>query len=334
MKKKRTAALSFLLALVMTLVACSGSVPSETDDDLHSAAESGSGTDKEDDNALPADKLTVEYAAEAAKALYAGMDESLILRSDGKVMQLRRTADPGELVPSLEDIVDISGGVGLRADGTIMKVEEPGQDGLLGWKNIVSVSITLAFAMGLRSDGTVIVDIFSENVAEIREASEWTDITAISAGWGHAVGLRSDGTVVAVGGNDRGECDVSGWTDIVAISAGYGCTIGLRSDGTVVATGWNLAGECDVSEWTDIVAISTAIGTGKFTIGLKSDGTVVATGDNKVGQCDVSDWKDIIAIDAGLNFTLGLRADGTAAAVGANNWNQTEVSALSDIKVP
>ena len=114
-----------------------------------------------------------------------------------------------------------------------------------------------------------------------------------SAGYWHTVGLKADGTVVAVGDNDKGQCDFEDWKDIVAVSAGYWHTVGLKADGTVVAVGYNGGGRCDVAGWKDIVAVSAG---GLYTVGLKADGTVVATkytGDQKYyhSQCDVAGWK-------------------------------------------
>ena len=51
-----------------------------------------------------------------------------------------------------------------------------------------------------------------------------------------AVGLRSDGTVVALGDNKYGQCNVTEWTDIVKIDTTETCTAGLKKDGTVVFT--------------------------------------------------------------------------------------------------
>ena len=77
--------------------------------------------------------------------------------------------------------------------------------------------------------------------------------------------LRTDGTVAAVGGWNKGECDVEDWTDIVAVAAGGNHTVGVRSDGTAVATGNHDYGRCDVEDWTDLVAVSA----GRYhTVGL------------------------------------------------------------------
>ena len=173
-------------------------------------------------------------------------------------------------------------------------------------------------------------------IAEYEDARErsfelWDTIAAretLAAGLVHTVGLKADGRVVAVGGNSRGQCDVSGWRDIVAVAAGGVHTIGLKADGTVAAVGWNDDGQCDVSGWRDIVAVAAG---GEHTIGLKADGTVVAVGDNEYGQCDVSGWRDIVAVAAGWDHTVGLKADGTVVAVGDNEYGQCDVSGWRDI---
>ena len=37
----------------------------------------------------------------------------------------------------------------------------------------------------------------------------------VAAGYGNTIGLQSDSTVVAVGDNDREQCDLSDWRGIV-----------------------------------------------------------------------------------------------------------------------
>ena len=181
--------------------------------------------------------------------------------------------------------------------------------------------------VGLRADGTVVA-VGSDDRGQC-DVSGWTDIVAVSAGSGHTVGLCADGTVVAVGRNDSGQCDVSNWTDIVAIAAGSYHAVGLRADGTVVAVGNNSSGECDVSDWTDIVAVAAGSG---HTVGLRADGTVVAVGRNDSGECDVSGWRDIVDITAGSGHTVGLRSNGTVATVGrSGRYSQYDISDWTDI---
>ena len=174
------------------------------------------------------------------------------------------------------------------------------------------------FSACLKSDGNVVFwgDKYSENCESMKKvlnSERWSYIISICAGWEHLVGLNADGTVVAIGENNRGQCDVSKWTSIVAICAGNNHTVGLKSDGTVVAVGENANGQCEVSRWTDIIAISAG---SSHTLGLKSDGRVVAVGDNTNGQCNVSNWSNISCISAGYHYTIGLREEGKMVITG------------------
>ena len=87
------------------------------------------------------------------------------------------------------------------------------------------------------------------------EISNWTDIISISMKYNFAVGLRTDGTVVAVGENEYGECNTSSWDGIVSIATGAAITVGLRYDGTVVATGRLNNNHYDVFSWRNIKKI-------------------------------------------------------------------------------
>jgi alpha-tubulin suppressor-like RCC1 family protein len=180
--------------------------------------------------------------------------------------------------------------------------------------------------VGLRNDGRVLA-VGSNNRGQCNVGG-WKDIIHVAASCYHTVGLKSDGTVVAVGENDDGQCDVSGWTDIVQVAAGDEHTVGLKSDGTVVAVGWNGYGQCNVDRWTDIVQVAA---NSVDTVGLRSDGTVVAVGDNDFGQCNLRGWMDIIQVAKGSGHTVGLKSDGTVVAVGRNNDGQCNVGCWTDI---
>jgi alpha-tubulin suppressor-like RCC1 family protein len=163
----------------------------------------------------------------------------------------------------------------------------------------------------LNVDGTVIA--VGENDKGQCDVAGWCEIVAVSAGHYHTVGLKANGTVVAVGENKYGQCNVTDWRDIVAVSAGYYHTVGLKTNGTVVAVGENSDGQCDVTDWCDIVAVAAGY---KYTVGSKADGTVVAVGDNKNGRCNVTDWRDIVAVSAGSEYTVGLKSDGKVVQTG------------------
>ena len=264
--------------------------------------------------------------------------------------------------------------VGLKADGTVVAVGEndKGQCDVSGWTDIVAVMTGNRCTVGLKADGTVVVA--GDNYSGQCDVSGWKLFNSIDtleqeraeclrladeekrkkvqpflekrrkelapaagligSGNAHTVGLKTDGTVVAVGENDKGQCDVSGWTDIVAVAAGECHTVGLKANGTVVAmeyTGDYYDGQCDVSGWRDIVAVAAG---GSQTVGLKADGTVVATeytGDSEdyYGQCDVSGWRDIVAVAAGESHTVGLKADGTVVTTVSSD--KKEISGWRDV---
>ena len=213
----------------------------------------------------------------------------------------------------------------LKNDGTVVLAGsiEDYRD-VCSWRNIIAISD----GYGLKADGTVVFPKYFRKDTFRRKRiwsaiSDWQDIVAISDGITHTIGLKADGTVVTVGSNDEGQCNVSAWRDIVAISVGVLHTVGLKADGTVVAVGNNDKGQCNVSDWRDIVAIyadsyyyvnSNNTTVEATTVGLKADGTVVAVGNNDKGQCNVSDWRDIVAIYAEAKRTIGLKADGTVVA--------------------
>jgi hypothetical protein len=212
--------------------------------------------------------------------------------SDVNSVSLVNLSESLSLAVQCSDVSTIAAGanhtVGLKEDGTVVAVGDPGYDRL--------------------------------------NVSAWTNIRAIAAGKFHTVGLKEDGTVVAVGfsGNDR--LNVSTWTNIKAIAAGANYTVGLKEDGTVVAVGYDNYGQRrNVLSWTNIKAI--AAGT-YHTVGLKEDGTVVAVGFSGSDRLNVSTWTNIKAIAAGANHTVGLREDGTVVAVGYNGFGQLDVSSL------
>lgn len=183
--------------------------------------------------------------------------------------------------------------IALTADGSVFAAYPGYEDGTVkqnGWTDIVDVKDGRSYALGLKSDGTVISKNF--DYAGNIDTSNWSDIVAID-GATSVIGLKEDGTVVSTGLNKWGEGNVSDWKDIIAISTARLYTLGLKSDGTVVATGSNAFGQMDVQEWKDIVAIAAGE---YFSVGLKSDGTMVIAGDcslSGVSTPDVSELKNL-----------------------------------------
>ncbi|MFT4145564.1 MAG: RCC1 domain-containing protein [Mobilitalea sp.] len=180
--------------------------------------------------------------------------------------------------------------IGLTGDGSVYAAYPGYEDGtvrLNGWNDLVDVKDGQAYAVGIKSDGTVISKSFNY-IGKI-DTSNWTNIVAISADKA-IIGLKEDGTVISTG---LSVGKVSDWKDIIAISTSRYCTLGLKSDGTVVAAGQNNYGQMNVQEWKDIVAIAVEE---YFSIGLKSDGTMVIAGDcneSGVKTPDVTGMKDL-----------------------------------------
>ena len=156
----------------------------------------------------------------------------------------------------------------------------------------------------------------------------------------HIAAVRPNGTVIAVGNNEKGQCQTGDWRDIVAVKAYYRCTYGLRADGTIVSTGmWG-----EYQDWCDIIDIGVSDGS---LIGLKTDGKVVAVGlDHIVNRIELPNitaladvefagcyfltengavfedqsgkdywgWRDIAVLSRSCDYIVGLRADGTVVA--------------------
>lgn len=102
----------------------------------------------------------------------------------------------------------------------------------------------------------------------------------IAAGYWYSVGLKLDGTVVAVGANEREQCNTETWTDMIAVSAGKDYTVGLSADGTVTVANsyFHTLHSGAVEKWKDIIAVAAGA---DHTVGLKKDGSIVTIG--KIG---------------------------------------------------
>jgi hypothetical protein len=255
---------------------------------------------------------------------------TIALRTNGKVVAAGD--DPNEqYMYGWHNILSVAAlwdnAAGMKADGTAVLVGSTDEEwDVSGWRDLVAIEGSHDHVVGLKSDGTVVAA--GKNDDGACDVSDWTDIVAVAAGSSFTMGLKSDGTVVSTGGNDEVQNAVKSWTNVVSIAAGFDHAVGLNANGTVVAAGQSYGNECDVSGWTDITAIAAGSG---FTIGLKADGTMVAIGLNDEGQCNISGWTDIVAVAAGYAHTVGLKGDGTVVAEGLNINGQCNVEQWRDI---
>ena len=70
--------------------------------------------------------------------------------------------------------------------------------------------------VGLKRDGTVVTEGYTQNNYLWDYVSDWTDIVQVAAGRNNTVGLKSDGTVVVAGYNSG----IGDWGNIVQVATG------------------------------------------------------------------------------------------------------------------
>lgn len=268
------------------------------------------------------------------KAIAAGSSHTVGLKKNGSVVAVGDNDNCQLDVDHWTEIVSIAADdytFGVKKDGSVVIAQDDDtyeiESEMQNWEDIVSVSTTSSFAVGLKKDGTVAVAGY-ENSGDPNQsvAAEWTDIVFITTAKNHTLGVKSDGTVVVAG--DAGKFDVDSWTNIVEIDANVHNTVGLKSNGTVVSVGTNGNGQNNTASWSDIISVASG---GYHTVGLKSDGSVIAVGNNEYDQCETESWTDIVAISAGQKHTVGLKSDGTVLAVGPTYDDRCNVSSWKDI---
>lgn len=166
-------------------------------------------------------------------AISAGTFHTVGLKTDGTVVAVGSNTYGQCDVSDWKDIIAISTGelhtVGLKSDGTVVatgKNDYYGQCNVNEWTDIIAIYAGREHTLGLKSDGTVIATevLIEEKYYDGQcDVYDWTDIVAVTtvrihSGGGvgglHTVGLKKNGTVVAVGGNYKGQCNISQWKNI------------------------------------------------------------------------------------------------------------------------
>ncbi len=257
-------------------------------------------------------------------AIAAGGECSLALSQDGTVTGWGN----GILPIERDDIVAISSGVGLAADGTVIGLSSPFYDLPEGLNNVIAVASSDGWPkhiIVLRADGTVrnwkgVLGGY----AEVEVPDGLTGVTAIAAGE-HSLALRQDGTVIAwpvpvIGPSSCPACPVfEGLTGVIAIAG----NVALKADGTVIGSGPSPQG------LSGIAAI--AAGSVHY-VALATGGTVHAWGNNDFGQCEVPEGlDDAVAIVANYYNSMALRADGTIVEWGPRGWGYVSPPELSGV---
>jgi len=244
------------------------------------------------------DQATVPAGLGEVKAVAAGGNHSLALKSDGTVV--------------------------AWGDNTYGQSTVPG-----GFPDAVAISAGGAHTLALKKDGTVVA--WGDNsFGQAMVPDSLTDVVAVSGGSQHSLALKKDGTVVAWGGNSNRQTDVPlGLTNVIAIAAGGQHSLALKAGGTVVAWGDNSSKQSTVpDDLTDKLVIGIAAGA-SHSLAIWSDGKtpattkVIAWGSNTYGQCTVpADLVNVSAVAGGYYHSLALKTDKTVVGWGSDAVGQ------------
>jgi alpha-tubulin suppressor-like RCC1 family protein len=222
----------------------------------------------------------VPAAASNAVSITCGMDHSLAVCSDGRVVAWGDNTWGQINVPdSANGAIAVAAGdyysMALRADGTVVVWGDnrSGQTNVPGTvQNAIAISAGSGPCLALLASGGVVQWPFGSVPPEA------TNCVAIAAGGAQCLALRADGTVVGWQGFGTVPASAS---NVVAIAAGDLHGLALRADGTVVAWGDNRFGQTNVpASATSVVAISAR---GNRSFAVRSDGALVAWGDDYSG---------------------------------------------------
>lgn len=174
--------------------------------------------------------------------------------------------------------------IARTSDGTIFShmISVPVEQ----WTEMAEIQSVNFGAIGLRQDGTVLLQQKTEDVPSeydiSYDVSGWENIVDLEGG---IFGLKRDGTVVCSG---KISTDLSEWNDICQISYDN-YLAALHWDGTVsvewVWDKFSLYDPINMEDWKDIQAIKIWYG---GLIGITEDGDVLAT---KIKDNDRIDWQ-------------------------------------------
>jgi transcriptional regulator with XRE-family HTH domain len=207
----------------------------------------------------------------------------------------------------------------LRSEGDLSQLGDAQVS--LSSQDLVQVSASSSFALGLKKDGTVVCSGSGEACA----VDDWNQITMIAAGNNHSVGLKDDGTVVCTGSTTA--CAVEDWTDVTAVYAGDDVTVGIDSSGSLLIAG-------TVNNASDLTSLSglqgAGIGSNQLAVINESGGVdcyVIGSG----SASDTSSWSGVSKVVVGDNFVAGL-ASGSVLIATTDEDMEEEVSSWSNVK--
>lgn len=171
----------------------------------------------------------------------------------------------------------------VKSDGTV--VAWGGSDGAVvpgGLSDVASVAVGENVTVALKSDGTMVEFGFSNDPMP----SGISGVYQVSMYLAHALYLKSDGTVGAWGANVFGETDVpAGLSDVVMVAAGNMFSLALKSDGTVVFWGrqsiYDGTSTVDLNPPSGLSNVVAIYAGRENMMAIKDDATVVMWGVNR-----------------------------------------------------
>jgi len=275
---------------------------------------------------------------DTVKAIAAGMEYSLAVKTDGTLWSWGENMDNG-----LGDGTSTNRTVPTLITGIPPMVKSVGT----GWFHSLAVLEDGSVWRGgnysnIRSGAMpALAPLDSSVPVQVQGVS---NVIAAVGGDYHSLVLTQDGTVWAWGGNNYGQlgngtytdsltpAPVMGLSNVIAIAAGIEFSIALRSDGTVWTWGHNLNGQLGDGSNSDrtlpvqvpgLSGVTAIFGGGWHSMALKANGTVWTWGENNSGQLgdgttnsrnqpvQVAGLTGIVAIDGECGSSIALKADGT-----------------------
>lgn len=202
-----------------------------------------------------------------------------------------------------------------------------------GWKDVIELysSPTNSMMYGLTSGGRVLCTYEGDR----ETVGAWTDVVQFDHSKGWSLGLRADGTVYSDGYSDDIAAQIADWEGIVQVAAAgeYGLAAGLKADGTVAFTGdparpmevfgfdgthelveregYDEPSLAEIEGWRDVAAIEAC---NSYLLGLTADGRVLFAGRNgsaRNSAFDTSSWRGVVAVFASDPSFVALKEDGT-----------------------
>ena len=270
-------------------------------------------------------------ATMAPLAIAEGNRYGMILKSDRTCVTwvppaLTISAPSYSFPPGLSNVVAVGGGINfgvvVKSDGTaahppIAFITPP-----VAATNLIAASCASTYAVGLRSDHTVICwGSTATNILNV--PGTVTNVIKVAAGTDFVQALQSDGTLAVWGSDPYGNLNVpAGLSNVLSMAAGDYHSLAIKPNGTVVAWGADYGGETLVpAGLSNVVEVAAGI---VSSLALKSDGSVVAWGEMHGGPVSVpAELTNVVALAANEYNNIALQADGTIHVWGSNSTNTT-----------